>query len=73
VLDTAASKIDKYTKEGKTEKVEKILETLRTGAPRINKALDDQYGAKRLDSEATDAANVANKVREDILKEIEAI
>jgi hypothetical protein len=73
VLDTAAAKIDKYAQEGNTEKVEKILETLRTGAPRINKALDDQYGPKRLDSQATEAADVANKVREDILKEIEAI
>ncbi len=73
VLDTAAAKIDKYTQEGNTEKVEKILEALRTGAPRINKALDDQYGPKRLDSQATEAADVANRVREEILKEIEAI
>jgi hypothetical protein len=73
ILDSAAARIDKYTQEGNTEKVEKILETLRTGAPRINRALDDQYGPKRLDSEATEAANVANKVREDILSEIEAI
>jgi hypothetical protein len=73
VMDAAAKKIDEATKAGDTAKVEKVLDILRGGAPRINEALDKQYGPKRLDNEATGAADVANKVRQNILSEIEAV
>ena len=72
VLDTAARKIDQHTQAGKPEKVEQVLNLLRSGSPRIQGILDEKYGAQRLDSQATDATNIANKVRSDLIKELEA-
>ena len=72
-MDTAAMVIDKYSKEGDSAKVERALEILRSAAPRIHEALDSQYGPKRLDNEATGAADVANKIRQDVLSELEAL
>jgi hypothetical protein len=71
VLDTAARKIDQHTQAGKPEKVEQVLNILRSGSPRIQGILDEKYGAQRLDSQATEATNIANKVRSDLIKEIE--
>lgn len=73
IMDTAAAVIDKYSKEGNTAKVEKAMEILRSGAPRIHEVLDQKYGSKRLDSEATEATDLANKVRKEILEELEAL
>lgn len=73
ILDAAAAKIDGASKANDTAKVEKVLDLLRSGAPRINSALDEKYGTKRLDNEATESAAVANNVRKQILSEIEAI
>lgn len=73
ILDAAASKIDSASKANDTAKVEKVLDILRSGSPRINAALDDKYGPKRLDNEAAEAATIANDVRKQILSEIEAI
>jgi hypothetical protein len=49
------------------------MEILRSGAPRIHEVLDQKYGSKRLDSEATEATDLANKVRKEILEELEAL
>jgi hypothetical protein len=73
VMDTAARKIDEGSKSGDSGKVEKALDILRSGTPRINEALTKKYGKKRLDNEATEAANIANGVRRDILSELEAL
>jgi hypothetical protein len=73
VMNAAAAKIDRYSKEGNTQKVEKVMDIMRSGAPRIQGALDKKYGPKRLDNEATEATDIANKVRKDILDEIEAV
>jgi hypothetical protein len=72
VLDTAARKIDQHTQAGNTAKVEQVLNILRDGSPRIQGILDEKYGPQRLDSQATEATNIANKVRSDLIKEIEA-
>jgi hypothetical protein len=73
VMDTAARKLDQAQKAGDTKKVEQILQILRTGTPRVNEALTKKYGDKRLDNEATEAADIANGVRRDILSELEGI
>jgi hypothetical protein len=73
IMDKAAEKIDQAQKAGDTAKVEKVLDLLRQGTPRINEALTKKYGEKRLDNEATEAADIANGVRRDILSELEAI
>jgi hypothetical protein len=73
VMDKAAEKIDQAQKAGDTAKVEKVLDLLRQGTPRINDVLTKKYGEKRLDNEATEAAEIANGVRRDILSELEAI
>jgi hypothetical protein len=72
-MDKAAEKIDQAQKSGDTAKVERVLDLLRQGTPRINDALTKKYGEKRLDNEATEAAEIANGVRRDILSELEAI
>ena len=73
IMNTAAKVIDKYSQSGDTAKVEKALEILRSASPRIHSTLDRQYGPKRLDNEATGANEVATKVRQEILSELEAI
>ena len=73
ILDAAAAKIDRASKANEPAKVERVLDILRSGAPRINSALDERYGPKRLDNEATEAATVANGVRRQILSEIEEV
>jgi hypothetical protein len=72
VLDTAARKIDQHTQAGNTAKVEQVLDLLRSGSGRVQGILDEKYGPQRLDSQATEATNIANKVRSDLIKEIEA-
>ena len=72
-MNAAAAKIDRYSKEGNTQKVEQILTIMRSGTPRIQEELDKKYGPKRLDNEATEATDIANKIRKDILDEIEAV
>ena len=73
IMDTAARKIDEGSKGGDTAKIERALDILRGGAPRINEALTSKYGDKRLDSEVTEATDIANGIRRDILTELEAI
>jgi hypothetical protein len=73
IMDTAAQKIDQAQKAGDNGRVEKILDILRTGSPRINEALTSKYGDKRLDSEVTEATDIANGIRRDILTELESI
>jgi hypothetical protein len=73
IMDAAAAKIDKYSRDGDTKKVEKVMDILRSGPGRIHSELDVKYGPKRLDNEVTEGANIANKVRQEILSEIEAL
>jgi hypothetical protein len=73
IMDTAAQKIDQAQKAGDAKKVEKVLDLLRAGTPRINDALTDKYGDKRLDSDVPEAASIANKIRQDLLSELEGI
>lgn len=73
VMDAAASQIDKFQATGDKGKVEKALEILRSAGPRINEALDSKYGNQRLDKDATEAVNVANDIRKQILEEINAL
>lgn len=73
VMDTAAQVIDKYSQSGDTAKVEKALEILRSASPRIHAILDEKYGPKRLDNEATEGPAISNKVRQEILSELEAL
>lgn len=73
IMDLAAQKIDQAYKSNDLAKVEKILEILRSGSLRVNKALDEKYGPQRLDNQATEAASVANSVRNSILSEIAAL
>jgi hypothetical protein len=73
IMDTAARKIDEGSKAGDSKKVERVLDVLRSGTPRINEALNAKYGDKRLDSEVTEATGIANGIRRDILTELEGI
>ena len=73
VLDMASRVIDDASRSGDTVRVEKALDILRSGAPRINDALTKRYGSQRLDNEATEAADVANTVRGQLIKELEAL
>jgi hypothetical protein len=73
VLDIASRVIDDASRSGDTARVEKALDILRSGAPRINEALTKRYGPQRLDNEATEAADVANSVRGQLMKELEAL
>jgi hypothetical protein len=73
IMDTAARKIDEGSKAGDSKKVERVLDVLRSGTPRINEALTAKYGDKRLDSEVTEATGIANGIRRDILTELEGI
>jgi hypothetical protein len=73
IMDTAARKIDEGSKAGDSAKVEKVLDVLRSGTPRINEALTTKYGEKRLDNEVAEATGIANGVRRQILTELEEI
>ena len=73
IMDTAAQKIDRAQKAGDSKKVDQVLDVLRSGTPRINESLTRRYGEKRLDNEATEAADIANGVRREILTELEDI
>lgn len=72
-MDEAVRVIDRYQREGNTGKVEKALEILRSAGPRINGALDQRYGATRLDKDSLDATDIANGVRRDIISELGAL
>lgn len=74
VLDLAAQKIDKYTQEGKLEEVQKILSILQSGAPRVDKVLDEKFGSGRTSVEAASSSSeAANTVRQELLDELQSV
>jgi soluble cytochrome b562 len=74
VLDLAAQKIDKFTQEGKLDEVQKILSILQSGAPRVDKVLDEKFGPGRTSVEAASSSSeAANTVRQELLNELQSI